>query len=92
MKKTFFILGFVTFSVVTFLNARNQGHFIGFMNVGSVEIMSRGEMDNGHWLEPQTVRCKLDFPDGSFTSSVERVCVMANYMSNCMGVRCGEPF
>jgi len=92
MKNFICMVAFVVVSMGSFLNAKKQNVAVGFTNIESVEVMAKGEMDNGHWLEPQTVRCKYDYPDGSFTSSVERICVFADYMSNCIGVPCGVPF
>lgn len=41
---------------------------------------------------PETKRCKKTFPDGTFTSSVERVCTPSCSSCTCTPVPCGEPF
>ena len=92
MKKVLLAMVLVSFSLVTYLNAKCQTLSAESMSMESIEVMVRGEMDNGHWMDGETVRCKLELGGGMFTSSVMKVCVLVDYMSNCTGAACGEFF
>lgn len=91
MKKTLLMIVLVIFSLVSYLNAKDQKKDMEFTTIESVEILSRSEMGNGHWMDKKKVRCKLNLGGGWFTSSVQQYCILVDYMSNCMGTACGEP-
>lgn len=91
MKKTLLTVVFVISSLLTYLNAKVQNEDMQLTTIEYVEVLSRSEMGNGHWMDKRKVRCKLNLGDGWFTSSVQQYCVLVDYMSNCMGTACGEP-
>ena len=92
MKKVLLTMVVVAFSLVTYLKAETQTLNAEFNSIESVEVTPRGEMDNGHWMDRTIVRCMLELGGGMFTSSVEKKCVLVDYMSNCTGAACGEYF
>lgn len=91
MKKVLFTIALVAFSIGTYLNARTSSCNVN-LTMEQVETLSTGELDNGHWLEPKTVSCKLELGGGWFTASVERVCEFSTVLSNCTAVKCGDSF
>lgn len=93
MKKVFTVMFLVALSAWTCLhaNSKKMNSNSDFKNVETY-LWGENDMDNGHWLAPRTVSCKLDLGNGWFTASVERICEFSDVMSNCMGVSCGESF
>ncbi|RHR42076.1 MULTISPECIES: NVEALA domain-containing protein [unclassified Parabacteroides] len=97
MKKKIF--GAVLITVITFVgcwnfNQSKKKALLSNLILANIEALAQSNESSTEekGKSPETKRCKKTFPDGTFTSSVERVCTPSCSSCTCTPVPCGEPF